>query len=114
MIPYEFCVFESQNVVVHYVSCYLLFLSYVSFWVVGNSGEDIKESYMFLLDFVEVGTYYTSFMMLTRKRLSELNRQLADEQEKDELLKAQMQMHFENIQRISVYNDIAALHALFK
>ncbi|KAL8188609.1 hypothetical protein R6Q57_029897 [Mikania cordata] len=35
------------------------------------------------------------------KRLSELNRQLAHEQEKDELLKAQMQMHFENIQRIA-------------
>ncbi|KAI3815636.1 hypothetical protein L1987_15313 [Smallanthus sonchifolius] len=35
------------------------------------------------------------------KRVSELQRQLADEQENDELLKAQMQMHFENIQRIA-------------
>ncbi|KAI3712457.1 hypothetical protein L1987_71014 [Smallanthus sonchifolius] len=35
------------------------------------------------------------------KRVSELQRQLADEQENEELLKAQMQMHFENIQRIA-------------
>ncbi|XP_024990081.1 peroxisome biogenesis protein 3-2-like isoform X2 [Cynara cardunculus var. scolymus] len=35
------------------------------------------------------------------KRISELERQLADEQENDELLKAQMQVHFENIQRIA-------------
>ncbi|KAK1407684.1 hypothetical protein QVD17_39306 [Tagetes erecta] len=35
------------------------------------------------------------------KRFSELERQLADEQENDELLKAQMQVHFENIQRIA-------------
>ncbi|KAK9059610.1 hypothetical protein SSX86_020314 [Deinandra increscens subsp. villosa] len=35
------------------------------------------------------------------KRVSQLERQLADEQESEELLKAQMQMHFENIQRIA-------------
>ncbi|KAM0041834.1 putative peroxin-3 [Helianthus debilis subsp. tardiflorus] len=35
------------------------------------------------------------------KRISQLERQLAEEQENDERLKAQMQMHFENIQRIA-------------
>ncbi|XP_076948213.1 peroxisome biogenesis protein 3-2-like [Bidens hawaiensis] len=36
-----------------------------------------------------------------KNRISQLEKQLADEQENDELLKAQMQMHFENIQRIA-------------
>lgn len=44
------------------------------------------------------------------KRISELERQLADEQENDELLKAQMQMHFENIQRIA--NTMTLPHAM--
>ncbi|XP_028072499.1 peroxisome biogenesis protein 3-2-like isoform X1 [Camellia sinensis] len=36
-----------------------------------------------------------------RRRLSDLERELAGERENDELIKAQMQAHFENIQRIS-------------
>nr|XP_043606574.1 peroxisome biogenesis protein 3-2 isoform X2 [Erigeron canadensis] len=43
-------------------------------------------------------------------RISELERQLADEQENDELLKAQMQVHFENIQRIA--NTMTLPHAM--
>lgn len=37
----------------------------------------------------------------SRRRLSELERQLTDERESEELLKSQMQTHFENIQRIA-------------
>lgn len=44
------------------------------------------------------------------KRISELERQLSDEQENDELLKAQMQVHFENIQRIA--NTTTLPHAM--
>lgn len=43
-------------------------------------------------------------------RISQLQRQLADEQENDDLLKAQMQMHFENIQRIA--NTMTLPHAM--
>ncbi|KAI3735599.1 hypothetical protein L6452_15106 [Arctium lappa] len=50
--------------------------------------------------------FYDAYTM----RISELERQLADEQENDELLKAQMQVHFENIQRIA--NTMTLPHAM--
>ncbi|TYI69363.1 hypothetical protein E1A91_D08G149900v1 [Gossypium mustelinum] len=36
-----------------------------------------------------------------KRRLTDLERQLANERENDEFIKAQMQLHFENIQRIA-------------
>ncbi|KAK3002218.1 hypothetical protein RJ639_021914 [Escallonia herrerae] len=44
-----------------------------------------------------------------RRRLSDLERELASERENDELLKAQMQSHFESIQRIA---DTTLPHAM--
>ncbi|XP_071724711.1 peroxisome biogenesis protein 3-2-like [Rutidosis leptorrhynchoides] len=50
-----------------------------------------------------IGTGYFLYRLYNghQRRLSDLERELANERELDELLKAQMQAHFENIQRIA-------------
>lgn len=56
--------------------------------------------------YVTVGVLGSGYLLYRlydahRRRRSELERELASERENDELIKAQMQAHFENIQQIA-------------
>ncbi|KAL0464174.1 UNVERIFIED_CONTAM: Peroxisome biogenesis protein 3-2 [Sesamum latifolium] len=56
--------------------------------------------------YVTLGVFGSGYLLyklydVRRHRLSDLEKQLADEREKEELIKAQIQAHFESVQRIA-------------
>ncbi|PKI60011.1 hypothetical protein CRG98_019599 [Punica granatum] len=68
--------------------------------------------------FVSAGVLGTGYLLYKlydahNKRLADLEKELANERENDELLKAHMQAHFENIQRIADASTLPhAMHYL--
>ncbi|GFZ11612.1 peroxin 3 [Actinidia rufa] len=82
------------------VSCSGVIFYLTSSWTAGFWKRHRRKVYLTLGVF---GSGYLAYKLYDshRRRLSDLERQLAGERENEELIKAQMQAHFENIQRIA-------------